>query len=917
LAAVLFLVSAGTIYGLRRLDEFIQSAGITHEIAPELEPVDHLDVAPGSLAGYNVLVITTDTTRADHIGCYGNRSVETPVIDELARRGILFAEAVTPSPNTMPAHSSLLTGLYPVHHGVRANGTFKLDGKVTTLAERLKEKGYRTGAVISAFVLDSRFGLDQGFDLYHDDLTKGMQYSPHMFRERAAELTNEPAVAWLRENTEQPFFLWVHYFDPHAVYMPPEPFRSDYAHDLYDGEIAYVDSQIGALLNHLEELGVRDRTLVIYTSDHGEGLGEHGEQTHSLLVYDATLHIPMIIHAPKALPQGKVIHRQSCLVDVMPTVLELLGHEVPDDLDGVNLCRPPAEENRPLLIETIATMTLHGWAPLIGVRRSDFKYILAPTPELYDLKNDPRERDNLHDALPKQVSELSTKLAEWLGQDPYLAARKAVNLSTLEADKESLRHLAALGYVSTSEVEEEETAQLEDPKDMIAQWEAVQQAINLRAQGDPQAAVAILEPHVAAVPGDVFARTVLGGVYRQLGDEERALAQFQRAEDDEPNDANIPLAIGGTYISQGKYEEAEKKIRRSLEIDPEQGHAHIALGQLALTRGRVKEAIDSYRRAIELDPGSSGADAHNRIGLLHLYGGRLDDAREAFRSAIEIDSLNGEAHDGLANILVLEGRPEAAMAELRIALRFDPNQFRALATLASLVSQQGDQERAQELCLQALKLAPKFAIAHNNLGLIYRRRGEYDLAEEHYLKAIEYRERADAAHVNLAQLYVLQGKKEEALEHFRLAVAANPAFPNPIALANLGAHHFNNGEVGKALSFYRRALRVNPDYALVHKHLATIYALAEYDRPDLTAFHVRRSLELEPKQSGAEELKKLLQSAEEEAAQRATRSISTPSQNAPEFDRAGPPGSRISPEDIELDAKESKPPAPDSLPSTQ
>jgi len=881
LAALLSLLGAGALYGLRWLNDYIQSAGITHQISPELEAVDHLNVPSGSLTGYNVLVITTDTTRADHIGCYGNRTVETPVIDGLARDGILFAQAVTPSPNTMPAHCSLFTGLYPAHHGVRANGTFKLDDTVTTLAERLKERGYRTGAAISAFVLDSRFGLDQGFEMYHDDLTKGMQYSPHMFRERAAELTNEPALKWLRENADQPFFLWVHYFDPHAVYMPPEPFRTNYAHDLYDGEIAYVDSQIGALLNQLQELGVRERTLIIYTSDHGEGLGEHGEQTHSLLIYDSTLHIPLIIHAPQGLPRGKVIHHQSCLVDVVPTVLALLGHEVPDNLDGVNLCQPPREQYRPVLIETIATMTLHGWAPLVGVRRTDLKYILAPKPELYDLENDPRERNNLHDSRPKEVSELSTKLAEWLGQDPFLSARKAIDLSVLQADKEALRHLAALGYVSTSQVGQE-TAQLEDPKDMIFQWEAVQQAINIRAQGDPQAAIAILEPHVAAVPGDIFARTVLGGIYRQLGEDERALAQFQRAEEDEPNDANIPLAIGSIYIGQRKYEEAEKKIRRALEIDPQNGQAHIAMGHLAMTAGRFQDALQSYRRAIDLDPGASGADAYNRIGMVHLLFGRLEEARAAFRSAIDIDSLNGEAHDGLANILILEGRNDAAMAELQIALRFNPNQARALATLASLISQQGDQERAWKVCQQALKIAPKFSIAHNNLGLIYRRRGQYDLAEKHYLKAIEYGERKDAAHVNLAQLYVLQGKKEDALEHFRAAVAANPMYPNPIALANLGAHHFNSGEVPTALELYRRALKVNPDYGLVHKHLATIYALTEFDRPDLTAYHARRSLELEPRQDGAEELKALLRSAEQELARRGKQPpAATSSPNVP------------------------------------
>ena len=870
LAALVLLVAAGIIFGIQRIDRWIQSAGISHEIDPELELVDSVDVSPGALNGYNVVIITSDTTRADHIGCYGNRSVETPVIDKLAREGILFSQAVTPSPNTMPAHSSLLTGLYPFRHGVRANGTFRLDGQVTTLAERLKAKGYRTGAVISAFVLDSRFGLDQGFDLYHDDLTKGMQYSPHMYRERAAELTNEPAAAWLRENGDQPFFLWVHYFDPHAVYMPPEPFRTRYAYDLYDGEIAYVDSQIGALLDQLDALGVRERTLVIYTSDHGEGLGEHGEFSHSLLIYDATMHIPLIVHAPQALPQGKVIDQQCSLVDVVPTVLALLGEPVPKDLDGVNLCAPPVEENRPVLIETIATMTLHGWAPLLGVRRTNYKYILAPTPETYDLRRDPRELENIHDASPEIVSELSGKLAQWLGQDPFLAARKAVDLANLQADKESLRHLAALGYVSTSQADDEQdqATELADPKDVIGQWETVQHAIHVDARGDPQQAIALLEPHVQAVPGDVFTRIVLGGIYRRLGEDDRALAHFQRAEEEESNDPAVRVAIGNIYFSQRKHQEAERKIREALAIDPSFGQAYIALAQLALSRGQEEEALANYRKAIEVDPGASGADAHNKIGYVHLFKGRIDDAREAFRNAIEIDSLNGVAHDGLANILQLEGRTEEAMAELQKALRFDPNQPRALASLASLISQKGNQEKALELCQQAMKISPKNSIVHNNLGLVHRRRGELVLAEEHYLKAIEYGERVDAAHVNLAQLYLRQNKNEEALEHFGLAVKANPYYPNAIALANLGAHHFNQGQTGEALALYQRALLVNPDYSLVHKHLATIYALPEYDRPDLTAFHLRRSLELEPQQEGAAEMKQLLERAEKEVARR-------------------------------------------------
>ncbi|MCP5113163.1 MAG: sulfatase-like hydrolase/transferase, partial [bacterium] len=388
------------------LERFTATQEITREILPELEEANRIEAAPGALAGYNVLVITTDTTRADHIGCYGNLGVKTPVIDQLAKDGILFAEAITPSPSTLPAHTSLLTGLFPHHHGVRANGTFKVAEEVTTLAERFRALGYRTGGFISAYVLDSQFGLDQGFETYHDDLTKGTKHATHMFRERAAELTNEPAIEWLKASQAEPFFMWIHYFDPHAVYLAPEPFRTEYKDNPYNGEIAYADSQIGALLASLEQMGVRDKTLVIYTSDHGEGFGEHGEKTHSLLVHDATVHVPMILNAPQGLPGGKVVRREVSLVDVAPTVLSLLGEPATGEMDGIDLTRPPAPGERGVVIETIASMTLHGWAPLIGIRRSDYKYIQAPRPELYDLEDDPRELENIHDESPETVAEL-------------------------------------------------------------------------------------------------------------------------------------------------------------------------------------------------------------------------------------------------------------------------------------------------------------------------------------------------------------------------------------------------------------------------------------------------------------------------------------------------------------------------------
>jgi len=861
LALGLVLLCVGLLsIPLRRLAQDPTRAGVTGRVLEDLVPAERVEAPPGRLRDWNVVIVTTDTTRADHLHAYGNQSVATPVLDALARDGVLFAEATTPSPSTLPSHSSLLTGLYPIHHGARANGTFRLGGEVTTLAERLRGAGYRTGAVISAFVLDSRFGLDQGFEQYHDDLSAGIKLSRHMFRERAAELTNEPAVAWLREHGGERFFLWVHYFDPHAAYLPPEPFRSEYGNDLYDGEIAYADSQIGALLAELDELGVRERTLFVYTADHGEGLGDHGEQTHSLLTYDSTLHVPLLLSAPAALPRGRVIEKPVSLIDVVPTLLSLLGVPADGALDGIDLTQPPPSAPRSLFFESIATMTLHGWAPLLGVRKDGWKYVHAPSPELYDLKSDPQELANRHDAEAERATALREELVAFVGGDPLASSGVG---TALELDDETRQHLAALGYVHTAPegASEAEPAALLDPKQGVLHWEKVQQAINLRAQGKIADVLPTLEQAIAEVPGDIFARSVLAGVYEQLGEDEKALRLLLETIEKEPHDESLRLALAGVYMSRGRLDEAEAAIAQALELDPESAGALIQRGQLALVRGREPEALALFERAIAIDPGTTGPLGWNQIGFLHLRAHRLEPARAAFESAIAIDQFNASARDGLANVLLAEDKLDEAASMLALALRFDPNQPRALATLASLASRRGEHERALALAKRGLEVAPKESEVHNVLGLVYRRIGDYALAREHYEKAIEYGPYLDKPHVNLAQLHLREGRADEATQEFREALRVNPWCR--IALANLGAQRFNEGEVEDALRLYQRALRVDPDYALVHRNLGSIYLVR--NRPDLAAEHLRRSLELDPRQPQAEEMRYRLSEAEKQA----------------------------------------------------
>ncbi len=827
---------------------------------PAIAASDRIDADPGDLRDFNVLIVSADTMRADHVGCYGYRPIDTPVINALARGGAICETAVTPSPSTLPAHASLLTGLYPGRHGARANGTFRLDDGITTLAERLRAAGYATAAFISAAVLDSRYGLDQGFDLYDDDLTRGRKFSDHMFRERPAEVTNEPAIAWLRERDGGKFFLWVHYFDAHAVYLPPEPYFSRYRDRLYDGEIAYVDSQTGALLRELERLGLRERTLVVFTSDHGEGLGEHGEQTHSLLVYDSTLRVPLILNAPGCLRPGR-IRRAVSLVDVAPTVLSLLGVPLPQELDGVSLTEEAPAEPRALAIETIATMTLHGWAPLLGVRRDDFKYILAPTPELYDLRRDPGETRNIHSEDARTAALLGAELARIMGADPFLAA--GAIKPNLAVDERTRRELAALGYLATA-VGAAPAGPARDPKEMIHHWEKLQRGLNLQAQGRMREALPILEECVADVEGDIFARQVLAGCHLMRWEFDRALEIAGRSAELEPHDETVRLSMAAAHLGRGDLEAAERAVEEALAIEPQSAQAYLHKGRIALRRGDEELALAHYRRALEMDPGTVGPGAWDEIGWVHLRARRLDEALQAFREALRIDALDGAAHDGLANVLIEEQRLAEAELELAAALRFDPNQPLALATMAALRIERGDLEGAIQLAERGLELSPKLPQAHTRLGLAWRRKGRADLAEAHYLKAIEHGPWLDAAHVNLAQLRLSQGRADEAMQQFESALRANPYCA--VALANLGARHFNEGRPDQAFALYRRALRVNPDYALVHKNIASIHALR--DDPHRTALHLRRSLELDPGQPQAEQLRYLLAQAEREAAGR-------------------------------------------------
>ena len=496
----------------------------------------------------NVLIVTFDTTRADYIGSYGNAKIRTPALDQLAQAGVLFERALAPVPITLPSHTSLMTGKVPFTHGIRDNGLFVLADEQTTLAEILRQNGYHTAAAIGAYPLSAQFGLNQGFELFDEHLTasyedlSGERVFPKQrlfFDERKAARVNEAILPWLEEHHQQPFFVWLHYFDPHHPHEPPPPYNHLYAHDLYAGEIAYADESLGTVLDQLKRLGVYDRTLIVFTSDHGEGRGEHNESTHSLLAYNATLHVPLIIKPPQSLTTAKLGQRIAHwvgLVDVLPTVLDLLDLPIPDDIQGVSL-RPELEgetaagtKHRPLYAETLSPRLSRNWGELRALVVDNYKYIHGPRPELYHLADDPHE---IHDVLAEQP-ERTAQLRQAL--EAYLTEHAVAGLdSSVEIDPATIERLRALGYIQGSSepvgpIDEVLRDDGDPPQDHAGRSSMYSHAKNLLFQRRGLEAREFIRELLKSDPDNAHYLELLVNAELQLGHSDEALAILNQLE---------------------------------------------------------------------------------------------------------------------------------------------------------------------------------------------------------------------------------------------------------------------------------------------------------------------------------------------------------------------------------------------------
>jgi arylsulfatase A-like enzyme/Tfp pilus assembly protein PilF len=653
----------------------------------------------------NLLLITIDTLRADRLSCYNAAHLETPNMDSLASQGALFTRAFAHSVMTLPSHANILLGTTPPYHGVHDNTNFVVREELFTLAEHLKKFGYSTGAFVGAFPLDTRFGLSQGFDVYDDQY---LQHTPkETAKERKAEVVVASALEWLKRQKKEPWFLWIHLWDPHDPYDPPEPFKTQYAGSLYDGEVAYVDFTLGKVLGYMRKESLFSKTMTVLTGDHGESLGEHGEKTHGFLAYNTTSWIPLILHAPGLKP-GKVGQYVSH-VDIFPTICDVLKIEAPPFLQGGTLL--PALEGNPLpkrliYFESLSPYYSLGWAPIRGYIESEEKFIDSPIPEFYNLEADFNERVNL--AEKRGVGELRDKMAQIMTSQSHPESAEAER----RVDRETLEKLRSLGYVGSAQEKRKESFGPEDDvKALLPYYNRAAEALEIFTKGKAQEAIRLLREIITENKNIPHAYTNLALLYKESGRIKDGLEVLRMAFDHMPGNYDIFSNIIAFLMEDsqdGAVIEGLKAFHfREMDYDPVvwnyAGLAH-------WHKGDREEARICWERAIDID--AKFPTPYNSLGTLyHANFKETKDRRayeravENFEKAIELDPYNSKCHNGLGLLYLEAAAYREAIVNLEKALNLEPGFSDVLYNLGLAHMKMGNHSSALNY-FQAFKASP-------------------------------------------------------------------------------------------------------------------------------------------------------------------------------------------------------------------
>ncbi len=643
---------------------------------------------------YNLLLITIDTLRADRLSCYSKEHLTTPNIDSLASRGVLFTRAFAHTSTTLPSHANILLGTTPLYHGVHDNSNFIVREEFTSIAEHLKAYGYSTAAFVGAYPLDSRFGISQGFDRYDDDYDV-RDVKTDTGGERIAEIVVDRAVHWLKEQNS-PWFLWVHCWDPHAPYDPPEPFKSKFSDDPYDGEVAYVDHVMGKLFAYLETKSLWDSSLVIFTGDHGESLWEHEEETHGIFAYNSTIWIPLIIHTPDT--KSRKVEQHVAHVDVFLTVCEALDIKRPDFLQGISLLpalRGKKIRERSIYFESLYPFYSRGWAPLRGYIDTDEKFMESPIPELYNLRDDFGEKKNL--ASEKKLDVYREKLERIIRDFSLEESRDAKQ----KLDRRALERLRSLGYIDDNPGTEGKTFGPEhDVKVMVPYHNKSVNATRLYHEGRISDAINLLKEIITERNDIGIAYKNLADIYDREGRANDALMVLKAGLEAVPSYYEIFYSYVTLLLSLGEYDEVIAVTHASrllqTEIDPEIWNF---LGLAYWNKGDLENAQRAYKKSIELD--RKYPIPLNNLGTLHLYQyQRTNDqteynkALDCFKKAIELDPFYSEAHHGLGVAYVGARKYDSAIGCFKKALELRPDHALAMFYLGFAYKNSGDNVNA-------------------------------------------------------------------------------------------------------------------------------------------------------------------------------------------------------------------------------
>jgi arylsulfatase A-like enzyme/Tfp pilus assembly protein PilF len=655
----------------------------------------------------NILIITVDTLRADRVGCYGYAGGLTPNVDALAKDGVVFERGVAQVPLTWPSHAAIFTGTYPFHNGVQDFTGQPLSDRFRTLAESLKANGYATGAVVSSFVLDRSWGLARGFESY-DDAFAGQEFLQKNLGlvERRAEESVNHAVGWLEAHSNQPFFLWLHLYDPHSPYNPPEPFRSQYAKQLYEGEIAYADSQLGRLFAWLKQApnGLYDNTLIVFLSDHGESLGEHGEREHGFFVYDSTVRVPLILKPPKS--AGLAAQRVPDAVETIqvgPTVLELAGVQDPiqKQFQAASLVPlvngKPHGPVRPAYSETFYPANSFGWSPLRSVQTARYHYIETPEQELYDHQADPSESNNLAVKNANVATSLRAQLNQLLASYPAPATAAGGVASGTGASPDVLEKLRSLGYVAYR-APAAPNSKLADPKDKLPVFQDL-----LRATDQIQAG------NFAA------ARSLLSSVQRK-----------------EPQLYLIPFLLGEAASHEAQWKEAEKQFGRAAVLNPGFEQARMGLARALGLQGKIAQARDLLGTLLTTNP------QNFRAWFLLAEIESKDDprsSRQALDKVIAIQPNFAPAYRDRGLLSVREQTYVSGAEDLSRAADMGLRDVITFNSLGICYSRMNRLDDAVENYRRAIAADPNYAQTHLNLGFAYERMNQPDLKKKEYAEA--------------------------------------------------------------------------------------------------------------------------------------------------------------------------------------